>query len=122
MTDEEAQAMLKQLSEHFREPVMPVSKYCAALDTWHRALITEGSGRSKSSSNEELASMVSHVFLQIRKSNLLYRLIYAGETLRTEKCPDHKGRWSGCSWSDTPCECQKMQNGKYDSNVTGWLP
>lgn len=53
--------------------------------------------------------------LAIYKSNLLSRLIYSGEQLRTTPCPKHKGRWSGCVW-DAQCECM------CGSNVTGWLP
>lgn len=30
--------MLAQLSEHFREPVMPISRYCQGLRTWQSAL------------------------------------------------------------------------------------
>jgi hypothetical protein len=50
----------------------------------------------------------------IAKSCLLYRLIYAGEELRTTPCPKHKGRWSG--WSFDPCACS------FGPNLTGWLP
>lgn len=58
---------------------------------------------------------LNHLQLPIRKSNLLFRLIYLGEPLRTEKCPEHKGHWTGC-WFDRSCDCQSG----YD--VTGWLP
>jgi hypothetical protein len=55
-----------------------------------------------------------HIVTDIAKSCLLYRLMYAGEELRTEQCPTHKGRWSG--WSFTPCACS------FGPNLTGWLP
>ncbi len=59
------------------------------------------------------------------KSNLLYRLIYLGERLRTEKCPVHDGHWVGCAFG-TYCDCQKVIDPEdglvyYDSNVCGWL-
>jgi len=53
--------------------------------------------------------------LDIRKSCLLSRLIYAGEPLRTRPCPIHKGRWSGC-FDVCPAGCN------FGVNVTGWLP
>ena len=55
--------------------------------------------------------------LSIRKSCLLHRLVYLGEPLRTKKCPEHKGVWSGLApvpcphGCDTTCGCR-----------TGWLP
>lgn len=38
LTDEQANAMLAALSRHFRQPVMPVNRYCEALRTWQTAL------------------------------------------------------------------------------------
>jgi hypothetical protein len=38
LTDEEAEAMLKRLSRHFHEPVMPIKRYCAALEAWAKAM------------------------------------------------------------------------------------
>jgi len=61
------------------------------------------------------AADIDSVFLKIRKSNLLWRLLYNGQPLRTTLCPLHKGKWSGCFLKE-PCDCE--DNG----NVTGWLP
>lgn len=62
---------------------------------------------------EEAAHRVERTFLSIRKSNLLARLLYSGEKLRTVMCPEHKGKWSGIEWSDNVCphKCQ----------LTGWV-
>lgn len=38
MTDEEAEAALKELSKHFRQPVMPIGRYCKGLRDWQTAL------------------------------------------------------------------------------------
>ncbi len=54
---------------------------------------------------------VGGVFLQIGKSNLLARLLYGGEPLRSTPCPTHKGKWSGCFG-----ECE------HGCELTGWLP
>ena len=48
--------------------------------------------------------------MDIRKSNLLARLLYAGEKVCTQKCPDHKGSWVGQG------DCH------YGCDLTGWLP
>lgn len=71
------------------------------------------------------SEVMGNLPLWMTKSNLLYRLIYLGEPLRTEKCPIHKGQWSGCRFFQDPCDCQKiiLPDGRVviDSNVTGWL-
>lgn len=105
LTDEEAAAMLARLSEHFREPVMPVGRYCNALQTWSDRMIARFGGYE---SRE--AGMLNWVALQIRKSCLLARMIYGGEDLRTRECPDHKGQWSGIGVCRHGCE------------ETGWIP
>jgi len=51
--------------------------------------------------------------MDITKSCLLNRLIYAGEALRTQPCPIHGGEWSG--YQECPAGC----NFGYDA--TGWL-
>ena len=120
MTDEEAEALLVQLSAHYRQPVRPVGRYCAALRTWSSAL-TDRAARTLDPDDKKFAETVGFVFLQIEKSNLLARLIYGGESLRTVPCPTHQGRWSGCVWGEA-CACQSNQNGTVGCNVTGWLP
>ena len=97
LSDEEANELLRKLREHFHEPVLPLSRVCSALTTW-----SEASG--------------DHLPLTaIRKSNLLFRMLFLGEPLRTTPCPTHKGKWSGCKELGT-CDCQ------CGWDVTGWLP
>ncbi len=146
LSSDEVKAMLAKLTEHFGEPVQPVRQYCAALNLWASALrmkaerleviaiektASDASEESKASAKEDaenaekFARDVGHVFMQITKSNLLSRLIYDGESLRTEMSPVHKGRWSGCKWAtedDKNCKCQHAQAGGIGINVTGWLP
>ena len=116
MTDAEAEAMLAELTKHYRQPVMPVERYCAALQAWATAL-EDRAERSKEKHDEQQAQDVRHVFMSIRKSCLLDRLIYGGEKLRTEMCPVHQGKWSGCRWDDESFAC----GCGFGSNVTGWL-
>jgi hypothetical protein len=69
--------------------------------------------------------------MAILKSNLLYRLIYLKESLRTTPCKDHGGTYEG--WGEyeidektgvslVECECQVLESGKVWNNLTGWLP
>lgn len=63
---------------------------------------------------ESAYDQVTDVFRQITKSNLLARLLYNGEKLRTRECPEHKGKWSGIEWTDNRCP--------HGCQLTGWLP
>jgi hypothetical protein len=190
LTDEQAEAMLKMLARHFREPVLPMSRYCDALNTWGRVVgeraatlrkelfpnyhdweeVADDRGQRgrtplakeqhaeyekvktrdtlrslilvglsalsretakevlelvhkdpdprerqiiKLLSFEEADHQVERTFLAIHKSNLLARILYAGEKLRSQACPEHKGKWSGIEWPENPCphKCQ----------MTGWV-
>lgn len=112
MNDHEANEMLRRLSEHFHQPVMPVSRYCDALETWMRQVVAlnRDPQTPEWSHGHRYFTILSNIATDIRKSNLLWRLIYAGEPLRTEPCPKHQGRWSGI----LPCE--------HGCDSTGWLP
>lgn len=112
MTDQEAEEMLKMLTAHYKQPVLPIEKFCEAFRTWGRA--------AKEYLKDHYGIQTESLHLAITKSCLLWRLIYNRQKLRTVKCPVHQGKWSGCSWdfaNDKPvCACQ---NG---ANITGWLP
>lgn len=112
MKETTVKALLRDLTAHFGEPVRPVSKYCEALITWARVVQerVESTPQGEHSQWEAYASHLIYIIKDIHKSNLLDRLIYGGENLRTEPCPKHKGRWSGI----LPCEL--------GCDSTGWLP
>lgn len=113
LTDEQAQEMLDRLSKHFKEPVMPMSKYCKALSTWARIVenkfFKENEDKSYHEQRNYPYAHLTRIMVNIRKSNLLYRLLYKGEELRKESCPEHKGKWG---MSHVHCAC----------GGTGWLP
>ncbi len=191
LTEDEAQAMLARLARHYREPVMPISHYCKALETWGGCIANRASALQKellpnlhdweevpdekgrrdrtplakiqrveydaANAKQKLqdlipvglsllpkevaaeilkvlqpkatprqeslsqllgyelaAHQVERVFLAIHKSNLLARLLYAGEKLRATMCPIHKGHWSGIEFGPDgvcPHKCQ----------LTGWI-
>lgn len=110
------------LTRHYGERVAPVSEYCDAFRKWHQALKDKvariDAGTEQDYGGEqyrEIADALDRLVIPIAKSNLLWRLIYGAQPLRTKPCPEHKGQWSGCKW-DSYCECMD------GSDVTGWLP
>lgn len=113
LTEEQAQEMLVKLTKHYNQPVLPISKYCNAFRTWFDCM----ADAQIDTDNKSTSEFFRYLGVDISKSNLLYRLIYLGEELRTEKCPEHKGHWSGISF-DNPCPhgCDVS-----DGNITGWL-
>lgn len=162
LSRDDAEDMLEKLAAHYGEPVQPVSRYCASLRLWQRALheraerallalapdlvdekdssrqfeirsaIDKEVRKAETGRDQEgelpsgkraqqlrelgifrrQAYQVDSVFLDISKSNLLYRLLYCGEKLREEMCPEHKGEWNG----------QAMLDGcKHGCHGTGWL-
>lgn len=106
----------QQLAQHYGEPVRPVSAYCEAFEQWFDIIRTTALARAKDDPLRTLGEALNGVAftlpLAIRKSSLLWRLIYGGEPLRTERCPTHWGVWSGLPSFGNDCEC----------DLTGWLP
>ncbi len=84
---------------------LEIREFCAKFNEWARLL---------SEKDEEFSQAWSIVSLAIDKSNLLWRLLYAGEAVRKTPCPVHKGRWSGVG-PDPGCGCWSY------GNITGWL-
>jgi hypothetical protein len=92
-------------------PLLRLSDVCHTLRLWGAAL-------KQALNNSDTVEAWQKVDLAINKSNLLSRLFFTKENLRTEPCPEHKGHWSGCFMEgpNGPCRCQ------HEGNVTGWLP
>lgn len=110
MIESHAREMLADLSRHYGVRVAPVSEVCGALRDWRNAMAEEGE-------HESLVAALDSVQAAVWKSNYLARRIYGGEAHRVQKCPIHKGHWSGCAFGDRVCpHCMS------GSNVTGWLP
>lgn len=99
----------RRLREHYGEPVMPVRAYCKAFETWIDQLVIKYKEQPALSPPEWMRHLTM-IRLSIRKSNLLYRLIYCGEPLRLRKCPLHNGEWSG------------IEDCEHGCHSTGWLP
>jgi len=109
-TKETAEALLKELSEHYGEPVMPLHKFCDGMWKWARAMAASD-GPYASVGKDAI-----RVFSNTSKSNLLARIFFRGEDPRKAPCPIHKGQWSGCVFGDQVCpHCMS------GCNVTGWV-
>lgn len=110
LTEEQAQEMLKQLEEHYKQPVMPLSNFCDAIKTWFRCIETVNKRMDGFRQGYSYYQHLYKIERDIKKSNLLYRLLYKKEPLRIEECPEHKGKYSGIEKCSRGCE------------GTGWLP
>lgn len=123
--DAGAEKMLEQLSKHYRQPVLPLNRFCDAITTWMRAIEqnnTEeearrehplGRWRPEDQHGHSYWQHLGKIKTDIRKSGLLYRLLFKGEKLRTRRCPVHRGhQMLGPSKEACPHGC----------GFTGWLP
>lgn len=105
LTDDQAQAMLDTLTEHYRQPVLPMSSYCDAFRTWFQCI-----RENPHEHGSDYKDLLWQIQTDIEKSSLLDRMLYGGEGLRTRKCPEHDGKWSGIDVCEHGC------------GSTGWIP
>ena len=89
---------------------VPIQDLCDKTITWFHQIEKE-----KTEPGSAGQSSISGIGIDVMKSDLLGRLIYGQEILRTRPCPVHKGRWSGLAgeWNGG---CDK------GCDLTGWLP
>ena len=99
-----------------------IRKFCEAMETWAKACTTELSTDTGHTIQwrREFRTHWEFIQLAIYKSCLLDRLIYGGETLRTEICPEHQGVWCGIPIRDhKPVICPHGCN--HGIELTGWI-
>jgi hypothetical protein len=98
-------------------PTLKAEEFCKAFYTWAEACQKElpTDDDDMKQWRKDFAAHWSFIALAVHKSCLLNRLIYGREPLRTEMCPEHKGKWSGYVSEKLECGCQ------FGANVTGWL-
>lgn len=133
MTEKEAKKLLKELSDYYKQPVLPVSEYCSKFYEWVDLYLKGGNDFHETPT------------ISVEKSCLLDRLLYCGENPSQTPCPVHKGMWSGChgpwpgqflinlrsgekylanpdpvlqQWYDEGCRCFQHRCGC----TTGWQP
>ncbi|MGD0921265.1 MAG: hypothetical protein ABSA70_05800 [Terriglobia bacterium] len=116
MDENEMKGLLQRLEKHYGEPVMPLHRFCDAITLWMNCI-------EKNNTDPELSKagyqggryykFLSQIEMDIRKSNLLGRLLYGKERFRTEMCPIHKGHWHGDAMFFNRCP--------HNCDGTGWL-
>ena len=114
---EEAQEQLRRLEQFYGAPILPLHDFCKTIGTWMDCIVKNntdpalkqgGAGHGK-----QYYEFLNQMRIDIRKSNLLGRLFYAKEPLRTRICPLHKGHYSGQAMFFE--KCPHLCDG------TGWL-
>ena len=130
-------AVTAMKAENFKlreQVVQKTEEYCDKFREWAKVMheaYRECEERKKAGEEplypqgEDFIAHLDAVMLAIAKSSLLNRTVYGGQKPRTEKCPLHRGHWSGLSpqrpdytrWGNsTPCEC-------WDGwEASGWIP
>lgn len=122
MSDDEAKALLGQLSAYYGEPVMPLHRFCDAITTWFRSIeancrepdLIRNPEHPEYQHGADYHMLLRRIEVDITKSDLLYRLLYNGQQLRTKMCPDHKGHWDGPS-------SVGLETCPHGCDGTGWL-
>jgi len=118
-TKEEAQELLARLERFYQQPVLPLHKFCAAIELWMDCIVKKNTDSDLAGEFAEgrhghaYFPFLNQMRIDIRKSNLLGRLLYAKEKFRTRMCPVHKGHWDGNAMFFE--KCPHLCDG------TGWL-
>lgn len=105
----------ESLQEFYGEPVKPMSNFCDAITTWFRCIEnanTDPELKKHCHQGSDYYRHLRHIEIDIRKSNLLARLLYSNEKFRTKMCPEHKGSLH-LGFYDKPCP--------YNCDYTGWI-
>jgi len=116
-SEAEAEELLLLLQKFYGQPVMPLGRFCKAITTWMQCIVQNNTDPELSKTllhGSDYYTFLNEISTDIEKSNLLGRLLFAREPLRTKKCPIHKGHWNGQAMFFEPCP-EKCGG-------TGWLP
>lgn len=114
---EEAHELLALLEQFYGEPVLPLGNFCHAIELWMDCIVNNNSDpaliQEGINHGQTYFECLDRMRIDIRKSNLLGRLLLAKEPLRTRMCPIHKGHWSG--------EAMFFEKCRLLCDGTGWL-
>lgn len=114
---EEAWEQLKRLEAFYGVPVLPLRAFCDSMSIWMDCIIKNNTDpvltKEGTHHGERYYQTLNQMRIDIMKSNLLGRLFYAKEPLRTRMCPAHKGHYSG--------EAMFFQKCTQLCDGTGWL-
>jgi len=114
---EEAHELLRRLEQFYGEPVLPLGNFCHAMELWMDCIVKNNTDptliQEGINHGQKYFESLKLMRIDIRKSNLLGRLLYAKEPLRARMCPIHKGHWNGQAMFFA--KCHLLCDG------TGWL-
>ncbi|HET8925219.1 MAG TPA: hypothetical protein VFN26_19710 [Candidatus Acidoferrum sp.] len=114
---EEAQELLLRLEQFYKEPVLRLDSFCQAMELWMDCIVKNNTDpalmQGGLAHGKTYFKSLNHMRIDIRKSNLLGRLLFAKEPLRTRMCPLHKGHYNGQAMFFE--KCPHLCDG------TGWL-
>src|SRR5258707_14854648 len=95
---EEAHELLRRLEQFYGEPVLPLGNFCHAMELWMDCIVKNNTAptliQEGINHGQKYFEYLKFMRIDIRKSNLLGRLLFAKEPLRTRMCPIHKGHWN----------------------------
>ena len=116
-TEAEAQELIKRLEQYYGAPVLPLPNFCRAMSIWMDCILKNNTDssllRATPNHGHRYFGFLEEVYVDIRKSNLLARLLYGEEPVRSRMCPIHKGHWDGDAMFFK--KCPHLCDG------TGWL-
>src|SRR5260370_17317421 len=114
---EEAHELQGRLEEFYGEAVLPLGNFCHAMELWMDCIVKNNTDPTLTQQGinhgQKYFESLKFMRVDIRKSNLLGRLLYAKEPLRTRMCPLHKGHWNG--------QAMLLQKCHLLCDGTGWL-
>ena len=117
LSTQEAQELLHRLEQFYKEPVLPLGKFCHAMRLWMDCIVKNNTDptlmQGEAGHGYGYFRSLDQMRIDIRKSNLLGRLLYAKEPLRTRVCPLHKGHYDG--------EAMFFKKCPHLCDGTGWL-
>lgn len=114
---EEIRELLLRLQQFYGQPVLPLDNFCHAIELWMDCIVKNNTDpalhRDGIKHGHIYFEFLNLIRIDIRKSNLLGRLLFAREPLRTRMCPTHKGHFNA--------EAMFFEKCPLLCDGTGWL-
>lgn len=113
----EANKLQRRLEQFYGQPVLRLDNFCHAIELWMDCIVKNNTDpvlhRDAIKHGHIYFELLNLIRIDIRKSNLLGRLLYAKEPVRTRICPIHKGHFNA--------EAMFFEKCPLLCDGTGWL-
>lgn len=117
LSKEEGNELQRRLEQFYGQPVLPLNNFCHAIELWMDCIVKNNTDpalhRDGIKHGHIYFEFLNLIRIDIRKSNLLGRLLYAKEQIRTRICPIHKGHFNA--------EAMFFERCPLLCDGTGWL-